>query len=92
MSQTSADCPECPKRVEIKFSTGCLLVHDTPEGVECEGSGWQVPSHQPEHHDHQQCTCSLPAQPRPKKERKGKGRGGSVRTVSGGLPGLGKRK
>lgn len=106
MPRSSAQCPMCPKIVEIKFSTERLIVHDNPQGVECAGSELRVAAYEP-----------APAEWKPTQSRKKKGgrvvppappekpltlpqvprrkpesKGGSVWAVSAGLPGLGKRR
>jgi hypothetical protein len=97
----------CPKIVAVKFSTERLIVHDTPEGVECAGSELPPPQAVP---------VAAEWTPSKKSKRVGKGavaepsrepgvpaapsragsksasKGGSIWTVSGGLPGLGKRR
>lgn len=84
MNRLSAPCSHCPKTVEIKFSTERFIVHDTPEGEECAGSGKEPAS------------PDVPVVAEPRKRRKTRrktgGKGGSVWTVSGGLPGLGRRR
>lgn len=91
----SASCPFCPKTVAVKVNTEKMIVHDTPEGVQCEGSGLTPPA--PE------IAPRTPKEPKKPKAKEAKKRvvvnasalhpgGGSVWAVSGGLPGLGKRR
>lgn len=94
MHRLSAPCPCCPKTVAIKLSTDRLIVHDTPQGQECEGSEALPPQEVPvapsavkEKH-----TGKGKGKGKGKTARKPQGKGGSVWTVSGGLPGLGKRR
>lgn len=84
MARLSAECPHCVKTVAIRLSDDRLIVHSTPEGVECRGSDAVPPP------------LVAPDAPPPAKKKRGakrkvQGKGGSVWTVSGGLPGLGKR-
>lgn len=80
-SRLAAQCPNCPKTVAINLGAERLIVHDTLEGEECAGSGAVPPS--PE-------VPSSPAVAEGNRKRKTKA--GSVWTISGGLPSLGKRR
>lgn len=86
MARLSTSCLFCHKEVAIKISTDLLIVHDTPDGVECEGSEtspYSLPK--------PDISPAAKQRRKDKKKRKSTGNGGSVWTVSGGLPGLGKR-
>ena len=91
MPPLSAACPHCPKTVEIKFSTERLIAHSAPDGEECQGSG-AAPA-PPEAPTSLEPSATPPARRGKRKtKRKSQGKGGSVWTVSGGLPGLGKHR